>query len=272
MDSSKSGNLSSNEKSFDECFAPHLRARLEVVLEECTNEEPARIRSVNFDEKEDVVSLDVAWPFRLPCPSGDSGDQFGTEKDIQALQTGFRKHLLQQKIGRKLSNMLQKEFEDFLLVHLRIKPYGEKLVSVVKTHAARRLAGRPTQIVNKADDRVVRETVTSIKVTLDKIKAKIKVWKKNNPTWDNDKILKRISSEFSEEMQGWLSIFRRRVSALPMREFRHGVLADVRSWSSRELAAQIAHDYFSRVWDLAPTLGELRKMASSTTHKKVKIK
>jgi hypothetical protein len=272
MDSSKSGNRSSDIEVLLERFAPHLRARLEVVLEECTSEEPARIRSVNFDEKEDVVSLDVAWPFRLPWPTGDSGDQFGTEKDIQALQTGFRKHLLQQKIGRKLSNMFQREFEDFLIVQLKIKLYGEKLVGVVKTRTKRRLPVRPTQIVNKADDRVVRATVKSVKATLDKIRPKIKVWKKKNPTWHDDKILKKIISEFSGEMRGWLSIFRLRVSALPMREFRPGVLADVRSWSSRELAAQIAHDYFSRVWDSPPTLGELRKMASSATRRKVKTK
>jgi hypothetical protein len=272
MDSNESGNLSSDKKGFDERFAPHLRRRLEMVLEECTFKEPARIRSVNFDAKKDVMSLDVAWPFRLPYSSGDSGDSFGTEKDIQALQTGFRKHLLQQKIGRKLSNMLQKEFEDFLIVHLRIKPFGEKLVSVVKTRATRRLAGRPTQLVNKADDAVIRGKVNSIKATLDRMKAKIKVWMKKNPTLDNDKILKRVSSDFSAEMQGWLSIFRRKVRALPMRELRTGVLADVGSWSSRELAAQIAHDYFSRLWDLAPTLGELRKMASSATRKKVKTK
>src|SRR5258708_23966478 len=118
MDSNESGNRSSDKKSCDERFAPHLRRRLEVVLEECTSEEAARIRSVNFDDKKDVVSLDVAWAFRLPWSTGDSGDLFGTERDIQALQIGFRKHLLQQKIGRRLSNMLQKEFEDFLIVHL----------------------------------------------------------------------------------------------------------------------------------------------------------
>jgi hypothetical protein len=272
MDSNQSKKLSSDEKRFEERLAPQLRRRLDSVLDECTSEEPARIRSVKFDDKEHVVAIDVAWPFWLPLLTGDSGDQFGTEKDVQSLQEGFRKHLLQQKIGRKLSNMIQKEFEDFLIVHLKIKPFGEKLVSVVKTRPARRLAGRPTQTVNKADDFVVRNMVGSIKAALDEIRAKIKAWKKNNPTWDDDKFLERISSEFSAEMQGWLSIFRHRVRALPMRELRPGVLADIGSWSARELAAQIARAYFSRRWDSPPTLGELRKMASSATRKKVKTK
>ena len=272
MDSNQSKNLSSDEKSFEERVAPQLRIRLEMIVEDCTSKEPAKIRSVNFDDKEDVVSLDVAWPFRLPLSTGDSGDLFGTEKDIQDLQTGFRKRLLQQKIGRRLSNMLQKEFEDFLIEHLKIHRFGNKMVGLVKTRAPRRLAGRPLVPLNRADDEVVRKTVGSIKATLDKIRPKIKTWMKNNPTWGDDKISKKISAEFGTEMQEWLPSFRRKVRSLPMREYRTGALADVRSWSSRELAAQIAHDYLYRERRLHCNLGELRKMTSLATPKMTRKK
>ena len=272
MDSNQSKKLSSDEKRFEERLAPQLRRRRDSVLDECTSEQPARIRSVKFDGKEHFLALDVEWPFWLPLLTGDSGDMFGTEKDIQTLQTGFRKHLLQQKIGRKLSNMLQKEFEDFLIEHLKIHRFGDKMVVLVKTRAARRLAGRPSLPVNRADDFVVRRTVGSIKATLDKIRPKIKAWMKNNPTWDDDKILKRISSEFSAEMQGWLSVFRRKAQTLPMFDARKGAISDVRSWRAREVAAQIAHEYLYRKVGLHRSLGELRKITSLATPKMARKK
>lgn len=218
------------------------------------------------------MSLKVAWPFRLPEPSGDSGDPFGTEKDIEALQAGFRKYLLQQRLGRQLSNMLQKEFEGFLIVHLRITRWGPNWVSLVKTRAERRLAGRPTKIVDQADESVVRGTVTSIKATLDEIRAKIKIWREKNPTLDQNRLLKRISSEFGAKMRGWFSIFSKQVRALPSHEWRRGNFADLRSWSSREVAAQIANEYLPRERGIAPTLAQLRNFASSPSHKKVKTK
>jgi hypothetical protein len=168
--------------------------------------------------------------------------------------------------------MLRKEFEDFLVVHLRIHRFGEKMVSSVKTRAARRLAGRPSQLANKADDEFVRETVKSIKATIDRVRHKIKVWKKNNRTWDDDKILKKISSEFSGEMRGWLSIFRRKTQTLPLFDARNGAISDVRSWRARELVAQIAHEHLYRRVDLVPGLGDLRKITSSATHKKTRMK
>jgi hypothetical protein len=271
MDLEELDNVSPN-KSFEKRFAPHLRRRLKVVLDECTIEEPAQIRTINFDPKEDIVSLEIAWPFRLPEPSGDSGDLWGTPNDIEALQRGFRKHLLQQKVGSKLSNIFQKEFHDFLLVHLNIMRWGPEMVALVETRAERRLAGRPTQVVDKADAATVGETVRSIKARLDKVRAKIKIWQKNEPSLNQGKVLKRISSEFREEMHGWLSIFRRRSQKLPDHEWRRGNLSDLRSWSSRELASQIAYEYLPREKGLRPTLTELRRLARSQIHQKVTTK
>lgn len=256
-----------------ENIARTVELQIRDLLDECTIDAPAKIKKVSFQDRH--LQLSIRWPFRLPTPTGGSGDRFHTRKTVNDFRDDFKSYLLEQHAGARISNVLHADFVRFLLRFLRVYRFTdsvkiqdmrkkgvkresleEKIITHLGRFGERRLAGKPRVRLSKAHKAQVTREVRQVYSTLIEIQEKIRGWKKRNKRIKESTIEARLRQEYDRERYPWISIFFRTRNVLPPSEFYSNsadgslsnedddlpppTLCEPDNWSATDLAVLIA--------------------------------
>ncbi len=255
-------------ESLDKQIAHSVELRVRAIAAALSDEKPAEITSVGLSASN--LNIRIRWPFFSPPPSGDSGDWLGTSKEIKRLRGSFQDHLLEQNLGRKLSNLLYAELVDFLLRYVKAHRFGDDVVQHVRGLGQRRLAGRPGQhkIQEHQAAHIRREGIT-IRTTLHEIKQEINAWKKKEPRLKDEAIETQLLEKYDRDRYAFIRYFTICFRKLPARRLcsnglhRNRRLSDPRSWSTSDLAALITQEKTYREDGIRYGLGEVKKLVTA---------
>jgi hypothetical protein len=226
----KSKMVSPKATDIDANIIRTLKSHVRSVLEACTFERPAKIESLQFEG--DSIVLAIRWPFWLPPPTGHEGDYLSTRKSLKRFQQGFRRHLLEEQAGRKLSNLIYQELIEFTLRFMRIHRFGPKTVMQLRSIGGQRLAGRPaSQPISKREVRWIKTEGQEIQDVIKQIRRSLKP----GLALSEAAMLNKISLTYKRDAYPWMRSLR------PALRDLHGgrSLTAPDTWSVKDLAAEI---------------------------------